>query len=625
MKKLILFISVTVMLTVSCSKLTTTNEGNDQLTEMDDLIIDDDFNFRSTKTVDLNITLPFTVDFSSINSRIAVYDKSPDEGGVLIYTGSADHSGQFYKEITVPSYITEVYVSTMAGDEILSITETTKSGSHLKSFSFNFGADYGIGAPRDTIPGTESQVIVQEITDASFIYSEKASTQDLISNGTFDIDDFGSQQNWSSAMTVDGKWYITSQFSGSAGQYNDGGENVLRIQRSGYSGGVAQLIDASAGDLITATAKYKVSGSSYKRGWLYLIARNANGASIAYYYKQINSSSTNWKTYTVAATMPPNTVSVQVLLWQHIYGGEIFWDDVTATGPVSDSDGDGVNDEEDDYPNDGTKAYNIYYPNDTDFASLAFEDNWPGKGDYDFNDLVVDYQFKQIANSDNELVELESKFKIRAVGASLTNGFGFEMGLASSDIANVSGHSIVDNYITLAGNNAEANQSKGTIIVTDNAFTQLVHPGGGTGVNTTPGQTYVQPTTMTILTTLTTPVALSVAGSPPYNPFMIVDQTRGREVHLPNSEPTSLADDSYFGTQHDDSNIASGKYYKTQFNLPWAIDIPSSFDYPVEKALVISAYLHFAEWAESSGSQFDNWYLDNSGYRNDGNIFQVPN
>ncbi len=627
MKKTFLFITLATFLMVSCSKLNQTIEDDgganwDEI--MNSLNVADDFHYLSTKEVDLIVTLPFTVDFSNINSRISIYDKSPTEGGVLLYVGSADENGVFNQDITIPAYLTELYLSTMAGDQLITLDTGAQSLKGLKTDGYNFGANYYTLPPKDTTAENKSQSIENNRFN-DLVYRDRnfASSQNIISNGNFDSDDFGSQQNWSSAMTVDGRWNITSQLNGVVEQFNDNGENVLRIARpSSYRyGGVTQLLNASPGDLITFTADHKVSGNDYKRSWMYLIPRNSNGSPLAYYSRYIYSTSTNWNTYTVTATMPANTASVQVLLWHHIYGDYIYWDNVVVTGPVADADGDGVNDEEDDYPDDATRAYNIYYPNSEDYASLAFEDNWPGKGDYDFNDLVVDYQFKQVANADNELVELESKFIIRAIGASFTNGFGFEMNLEPSDIASVTGTSIVDNYINLLGNNTEAGQNNGTIIVTDNAFTQLPHPGGGTGVNTTPGQTYVEPNTMTVMTTLANPVSLSQLGSPPYNPFIIVNQIRGREVHLSDHLPTTLADQSYFGTEHDDSNVATGKYYKTDNNLPWAINVPNQFDYPVEKAYVIQAYLHFVAWAESSGTQFPNWYVDEAGYRNEGVIY----
>jgi LruC domain-containing protein len=52
----------------------------------------------------------------------------------------------------------------------------------------------------------------------------------------------------------------------------------------------------------------------------------------------------------------------------------------------------------------------------------------------------------------------------------------------------------------------------------------------------------------------------------------------------------------------DTSDPGTGKYFKTKNGLPWAIHIYQSFDYPIEKSPVNEAYLHFNEWATSSGS-----------------------
>ncbi|MDD4310478.1 MAG: DUF4842 domain-containing protein, partial [Candidatus Cloacimonetes bacterium] len=65
-------------------------------------------------------------------------------------------------------------------------------------------------------------------------------------------------------------------------------------------------------------------------------------------------------------------------------------------------------------------------------------------------------------------------------------------------------------------------------------------------------------------------------------------------------------------------------WYKTTTNLPWAIDIPASWDYPVEKAEVTKAYLKFQIWAQSSGTSYPDWYQNISGYRNPDFIYQTP-
>jgi len=59
----------------------------------------------------------------------------------------------------------------------------------------------------------------------------------------------------------------------------------------------------------------------------------------------------------------------------------------------------------------------------TGFGTLAFEDLWPGKGDYDFNDLVLDYKFEITTNSSNYINEVVGTFVIKAFGAGLENGF----------------------------------------------------------------------------------------------------------------------------------------------------------------------------------------------------------
>ncbi|MCX6284989.1 MAG: DUF4842 domain-containing protein, partial [Bacteroidetes bacterium] len=64
-----------------------------------------------------------------------------------------------------------------------------------------------------------------------------------------------------------------------------------------------------------------------------------------------------------------------------------------------------------------------------------------------------------------------------------------------------------------------------------------------------------------------------------------------------------------------------GRYYKTTNNLPWALNIPVSFDYPWEKVSVLSAYNYFATWAESGGVSYPDWYKDLPGYRNSANIW----
>ena len=290
----------------------------------------------------------------------------------------------------------------------------------------------------------------------------------------------------------------------------------------------------------------------------------------------------------------------------------------------TDSDGDGVADVDDEYPTDPDRAYNNYYP-PGGFGTLAYEDLWPGRGDYDFNDLIVDYKFKTVTSGSNHIVETFGSFVVRAHGAYYQNGFGFQLAnnnVASADILSVTGNDLQEGYINLAANGIEAGQAIPTIIVYDNAYNILPHPGNSIGVNTEIAATFVEPDTLNIYIDFRDGVySLLDLGIAAFNPFIIINKVRGNEVHLPGYTPTSLVDESVFSTLDDDTNPAIGKYYKTIINLPWAINIPEGFDYPIEKRDITSVYLKFAEWAESGGQLSQDWYLDEPGYRNSSLIY----
>ena len=92
------------------------------------------------------------------------------------------------------------------------------------------------------------------------------------------------------------------------------------------------------------------------------------------------------------------------------------------------------------------------------------------------------------------------------------------------------------------------------------------------------------------------------------NFFLIKNQERGSEIHLANRMPTDLADTSILGTNDDNSSASSERYYTTDKNLPWGLLILESIAYPVEATPITEAYSEFADWAETSGSSYLNWY-----------------
>ena len=141
-------------------------------------------------------------------------------------------------------------------------------------------------------------------------------------------------------------------------------------------------------------------------------------------------------------------------------------------------------------------------------------------------------------------------------------------------IKNVSGTSIRDYYVRNNSNGTESGQSYASVVIFENAYSELKYPGGYlTGINTTSDANYLEPRTFNITIDLTEPTGLNIIGTPPYNPYMIVNMDRSREVHLIDKKPTDLADGKFFGTEDDHSIKEAGRYYVTKNNLPYAIDI----------------------------------------------------
>ena len=285
-----------------------------------------------------------------------------------------------------------------------------------------------------------------------------------------------------------------------------------------------------------------------------------------------------------------------------------------------DADGDGVRDAFDAYPNDPKRAFDSYTPGSGSYNTLVFEDLFPGRGDDDFNDLVVGYSSHQISNAKNDIVSLDMTFVLRSIGASNKLGFGFELPVLSNQVAAVKIDKNKFTTVPLNGNGTEAGQKNATVVLFDNAFS-LMQRNGGAYVNTEQNVNYSQPETIRVAIDFASPISPSVLGTAPYNPFIFVNG-RSREVHLPNKAPTVLADVKYFGTSSDNSKPGIGRYYVTKDNKPWVLNIVGGFDYPFEKSNIQSAYVNYLPWVVSNGNLYKDWYSTKSGNRDDSKIWK---
>lgn len=274
-----------------------------------------------------------------------------------------------------------------------------------------------------------------------------------------------------------------------------------------------------------------------------------------------------------------------------------------GAAPATDADGDGIPDSKDAFPNDAERAFISYYPNNSTWGTLMFEDQWPSLGDYDFNDLVIKYQFEFISNAGNNVVDMIANYQVVASGATFNNGFGFILPIPNGHIKSVSGCVYSGSSINLNNNGTERTTgNESAIIVYDNISASI-----GKMFNVTKTGTTLSPNPITVQVSFRNNVTLSDLSD--INQFLYVDQVRGREVHLIGYSPTKAADSSYFGVADD--NSTSGTYYRSVNGYPWCLDVPSDISYMLETKDLVTGYPDFINWAQSGGTQNTDWYHTN--------------
>ena len=270
---------------------------------------------------------------------------------------------------------------------------------------------------------------------------------------------------------------------------------------------------------------------------------------------------------------------------------------ILISDPIPDADGDGVNDDDDDFPNDDTRAYNTIYPSGSKYYYHLYEDLWPGFGDYDFNDVVLKTKLHTYKNAQNNLVGGRMITTVYWIGGGLPRGAGMEWFKSNGGAS----------QLTYMPENAVTFTEVGNVItdpVVKNAV-QLFNNNIIESLGETTDFEYIWDH--------------NVGGNSLWIQVYIYNQ-REHEVHMYGHPPTNAQDMSLFGTYDDASQTTwdwsignsfanPANFYKTSTNLPWGLEIVTEeFRVPVETIEIIDAYPQFKDWAESGGTVFPDWY-----------------
>jgi LruC domain-containing protein len=286
-------------------------------------------------------------------------------------------------------------------------------------------------------------------------------------------------------------------------------------------------------------------------------------------------------------------------------GTAIHKESLTKVPDVKDSDADGLIDSLDEFPEDYRRAYSTYFPNQNDFVTLAYKDNWPKLGDYDFNDLVVKERFRTTYDASGLVSGFIIQGLISARGGAKASGFALRLvDIPASQVE----------YANLNINNMsydkrpESDQTDAVISLWGNSktFTQTGETGKCSLFNTNKQCAEFAPVEFTFDVRFTD--GLLALNHSVMDFFIYRSNDRTLEIHMPGYAPTDWFNFARFGTADDTSDVSQERYFRSTTNLPWGLKISDDWSYPREYIDVLWAYPDYEQWVESSGGLATAWY-----------------
>ena len=231
----------------------------------------------------------------------------------------------------------------------------------------------------------------------------------------------------------------------------------------------------------------------------------------------------------------------------------------------------------------------------------AFEDEWPKAGDYDMNDVLVQYTYQKVFNIFNEILSESFIFKtLYNKSTVFTNGLGFILSNeGNAQSTEYFSRKENEKDFTVASGADKFTRESNAIILTDNVKT---NPNAEYKVTFKYGDKNSNKKQETSI-----------------DAFIYRPSKEGNrlEVHCPMKKPTSKVDTSLFGQYEDCSKPNEGIYYvSNQENIyPFAFYLSNAnandiaelknFD-KNEKKSISEIYPKFIDWAKY-GTNAD-WY-----------------
>ena len=242
----------------------------------------------------------------------------------------------------------------------------------------------------------------------------------------------------------------------------------------------------------------------------------------------------------------------------------------------------------------------IYYPSKDQFYVVAYEDQFPQRGDYDFNDLVVGFRVYFELDSSGRAVGGGGEGYLIARGGGFDHDWHLRLALPPGSSGNGALTLFGPDQLYAASGYPRPFTFNGALDLEVFSNTATLWTAGGYQfVNTLrEQQDLVRGHRFSFAFRLDATLDGASMPAAPFDPYLYVHNT-GYEIHLPGMRAV-LADSRNTRDGHDSFNDAAG--------YPFGMVMPESWEVPVEFTDLGIAYPDFLAYVTGSASQGVSWY-----------------
>ena len=447
----------------SCTK------DHDLFQKPQDNLKKDFFDFSLTQTISVEIDYGFE-DYGIL---FEIYDQNPFEESENtlvkkeiepLYRAATDKKGTYSGKITIPSYLTEVWLASdyigaispvkleikgggITYDQQQSISAFYSSTRALSSNGHTYPDDYLILGDWNNV-GKPDYLLNEQATPPSSILYDISKT--YTKNGNYQITNNHPEYftgNMSSDIVITKPTKINLVFlSSSAGWNNTVGyytypsnskpqseQDIRRIvafpnasplyyngkQKGGLICGSQVQLKYWDGNKYTDEFPAGVTIGWFLQGMGFNSGNLVKGMGTRYSTQNLNS---DGKQRAVSLRDPGSNQIVAIGFEDNAdfdYCDATFYLDIEAKDAIDDSTLPSL-------PDTGGPTVNENFT--TYYGTLTFEDQWPAQGDYDMNDLMMDYNCKVYKNIvGNKVSKIVDEFTPKYRGGTYQNGFGYQL------------------------------------------------------------------------------------------------------------------------------------------------------------------------------------------------------